>query len=71
MNAPKSARSLLLAPVRAAYALWALLAFLVPGVSALLLLVVLPGVERRRAVARAAARTFLRLAGMPLTVRFP
>ena len=71
MNAPNSARSLLLAPVRAAYALWALLAFLAVGLGALLLLVVLPGVERRRAVARAAARTFLRLAGMPLTVRFP
>jgi len=71
LNAPKSARSLLLAPVRAAYALWALLAFLAVGLGALLLLVVLPGVDRRRAAARAAARTFLRLAGMPLSVEFP
>jgi len=31
---------------------------------------VLPGVERRRTAARAAARIFLRLAGLPLTVKF-
>ena len=71
MNAPQSDRSLLLAPARAAYGLWALLAFLTVGVSALLLLVVLPSVDRRRAAARAAARTFLRLAGMPVSVEFP
>ncbi len=65
------ARSLLLAPPRAAYALWALLAFLAVGLTALLLLVVLPGLERRRGAARAAARTLLRLAGLPLTVKFP
>ena len=71
MNAPKSARSLLLAPAHAAYAAWAVLAFLAVGLSALLLLVVLPGTLRRRAVARAGARLFLRLAGLPLTVEFP
>jgi len=43
VNAPKSARSLLLAPAHAAYAAWAVLAFLAVGLSALLLLVVLPG----------------------------
>jgi 1-acyl-sn-glycerol-3-phosphate acyltransferase len=63
--------SLLLAPARAGYALWMLLTFLVVSVSALLLLVVLPGVMRRRATARAAARLFLRLAGLPLSVKFP
>jgi 1-acyl-sn-glycerol-3-phosphate acyltransferase len=71
LNAHQSDGSLLLAPARAAYALWALLAFLAVGLSALLLLVVLPGVDRRRAAARAAARTFLRLAAMPLSVAFP
>jgi len=71
VNAPKSARSLLLAPAHAAYAAWAVLAFLAVGLSALLLLVVLPGTLRRRAVARAGARLFLRLAGLPLTVEFP
>ena len=60
-----------LAAVRLLYALWALLAFLGVSVVLLLLLVVLPGVLRRRRAARGAARTLLRLAGMPLTVRFP
>jgi len=64
-------RSLLRAPARLGYALWALLAFLAVGLSALLLLIVLPGVHRRRAAARAAARTFLHLAGLPLLVSFP
>jgi 1-acyl-sn-glycerol-3-phosphate acyltransferase len=64
-------RSLLLLPVRTAYALWAWLAFLTVGSSALLLLLVLPGLDRRRAAARAAARTLLRLIGLPLAVRFP
>ncbi len=71
MKALTVARSLLLAQSRAVYALWALLAFVAVGASALLLLVVLPGVERRRTAARAAARSFLRLAGLPLTVKFP
>jgi 1-acyl-sn-glycerol-3-phosphate acyltransferase len=44
-------------------------AFLAAGFSALLLLVVLPGVERRRTAARACARAFLFFAAMPLTVR--
>jgi 1-acyl-sn-glycerol-3-phosphate acyltransferase len=64
-------RSLLRATARLAYALWALLVFLAVGLTALLLLVVLPGVGRRRAAARAAARAFLRLVGLPLAVRFP
>jgi 1-acyl-sn-glycerol-3-phosphate acyltransferase len=63
--------ALLLAPLRLAYALWASLAFVAVAVAALLVLALLPGVARRRAAARAAARTFLWLAGMPLTIRFP
>jgi 1-acyl-sn-glycerol-3-phosphate acyltransferase len=62
---------LLLAPLRLAYALWTSLAFLAVGIAALVLLALLPGVARRRAAARAAARAFLWLAGMPLTVSFP
>jgi len=64
-------RALALAPARVAYALWTLLLFLAVGCSALLLLLVLPAVGRRRAAARAAARAFLRLAGMPPTLKFP
>ena len=60
-----------LAPARVAYALWVLVAFLAIGICTLLLLVVLPEVTQRRGAARAAARTFLRAAGMPLTLRFP
>ena len=71
MKTPSLPYALLLGPVRAGYALWALLAFLTAGMAALVLLVVLPGVERRRAAARGAARTYLRLAGIPLTVKFP
>jgi len=64
-------RTAALAPARLAYALWALLAFLAVGLGALLLLAVLPRLERRRSAARTLARAFLRLAGMPLTVKFP
>ena len=71
MKAPVLLRCLLLAPVRAGYALWALLAFLTAGIAALVLLGVLPGAGRRRAAARGAARAYLRLAGLPLTVKFP
>ncbi len=71
MSTPSLSRSLLRAVARLAYALWALLAFLTVGMSALVLLIVLPGVERRRVAARAAARAYLRLAGLPLVVRYP
>ena len=69
-RSPRTPRRLLLAPLRLAYALWAALAFLAVGLAALLLLALLPGVQRRRAAARAAARAFLWLAGMPLTLSF-
>ena len=59
----------LLAPVRLAYGIYAIAVFLVMALCALLATLLLPGVHRRRAAARAAARAFLWLAGMPLTVR--
>jgi 1-acyl-sn-glycerol-3-phosphate acyltransferase len=64
-----STRELILAPARALYALYAAAIFLVLGLCALLAALVLPGVRRRRAAARALSRLFLRLAGMPLAVR--
>lgn len=45
---------------------WSL--FLVLGCLGLLAVLLLPGLERRRTVARALARFWLRIAGMPLTV---
>src|SRR5436853_6156553 len=71
MNPPATLRALALAPARLAYGLWSALAFLGWGPTALLLLAVRPALARRRAAARAAARAFLRLVGMPLTVSFP
>jgi 1-acyl-sn-glycerol-3-phosphate acyltransferase len=52
-----------------AYALYAWLLFLALALVALVAALLLPGLERRRATARGIARTFLRLAGMPLHVR--
>jgi len=63
------ARGLLLAPVRFAYGFYAIGVFLVMAWCALLATLLLPGVHRRRAAARAAARAFLWIAGMPLSVR--
>jgi 1-acyl-sn-glycerol-3-phosphate acyltransferase len=60
---------LFLAPVRLGYGSYALAVFLLMALCALFATVLLPGVQRRRAAARAAARAFLRMAGMPLTVR--
>lgn len=57
-----------LAPLRLLYTLWVALVFLAVGFGALLLLLALPGVARRRAAARALARLFLEGAGMPLRV---
>jgi 1-acyl-sn-glycerol-3-phosphate acyltransferase len=62
-------RRLLVAPVRFAYGIYAVVLFLVLASCALLATLFLPRVHHRRAAARAAARAFLRLAGMPLTVR--
>ena len=62
-------RRLLVAPVRFAYGIYAVVLFLVLASCALLATLFLPRVHHRRAAARAAARAFLWLAGMPLTVR--
>ncbi|HYM28953.1 MAG TPA: lysophospholipid acyltransferase family protein, partial [Steroidobacteraceae bacterium] len=69
MKLPKALKTLVLAPAWFLYALWTLLAFLAVGLSALLLLLLLPGLRTRRTAARALARAFLWLAGLPLTVR--
>jgi 1-acyl-sn-glycerol-3-phosphate acyltransferase len=69
LKASRILRQLILAPLRLVYAAWALLAFLGAGLTALCLLLLLPGMTRRRRAARAAARVFLRLAAMPLRVR--
>jgi len=64
-------RSRLVAPLRLIYGVYAIVAFLVIAFCAFLATLVLPGVERRRAAARAAARAFLWVAGMPLTIKSP
>jgi 1-acyl-sn-glycerol-3-phosphate acyltransferase len=66
---PFRLRTLLLAPLRLAYTLWVAIVFLGVGLTALVLVALIPGLERRRAAARCAARTFLWLAAMPLTVK--
>jgi 1-acyl-sn-glycerol-3-phosphate acyltransferase len=67
-NSPKPAASLPGAPFRWVYGIYAIALFLVLGLIALLLLLVVPGIQRRRAVARALSRLFLALAGMRLFV---
>ena len=66
--APPRTSSHQAAPARLLYALYAGIAFSAIALFALVLVLVLPGLERRRRVARATARLFLRLAGMRLTV---
>ncbi len=51
------------------YGLYAIAIFVLMACTALLATLLLPGVRRRRAAARWAARGFFRLAGMPLEVR--
>src|ERR1700736_3731288 len=65
-----SVRGSLLAPLRFAYGIYAMAAFMVMALCTLLATLFLPGVQRRRAAARAGARAFLWVAGMPLTVRY-
>lgn len=50
------------------YGLYAAVLFTTLALSALLIMVLLPGLGRRRWLARVASRAFLHLAGMPLTV---
>jgi 1-acyl-sn-glycerol-3-phosphate acyltransferase len=62
-------RNPILALLRFAYGIYAVAVFLVFASCTLLATLFLPGVQRRRAAARAGARAFLWVAGMPLTVR--
>jgi 1-acyl-sn-glycerol-3-phosphate acyltransferase len=62
-------RRLLIASIRFAYGIYAVALFLVLASCAFLATLFLPRVQHRRAAARAAARAFLWLAGMPLTVK--
>ncbi|MGQ0836677.1 MAG: lysophospholipid acyltransferase family protein [Gammaproteobacteria bacterium] len=57
------------APLALAYGIYAWIAFVAIAVLALASALLVPGLERRRATVSALARTFLRLAGMPLAVR--
>jgi 1-acyl-sn-glycerol-3-phosphate acyltransferase len=54
---------------RILYGVYAIAAFLAAGLAALVAVLVVPGLERRRAIARAGARAFLRLSGLRLEVR--
>jgi 1-acyl-sn-glycerol-3-phosphate acyltransferase len=57
------------AVVQTAYGAYAYTVFTVLGLAALVAVLVVPGLARRRVIARATARLFLRLAGMRLCVR--
>src|ERR1700726_1815960 len=70
-NTETVVRRLLRAPIRFTYGIYAVAAFLALASCALLATLFLPRVQQRRAAARAAARAFLWVAGMPLTVRSP
>ncbi len=52
-----------------AYGAYTYLVFAALGLAALIAVLIMPGLGRRRVIARAAARWFLRLAGMPLEVK--
>lgn len=68
-HSPSPAGPLATAPLRLLYGIYTIVLFLVLGLCALLLVLIVPGLHRRRTVARVMARTFLTLAGMPLTVK--
>jgi 1-acyl-sn-glycerol-3-phosphate acyltransferase len=55
-------------PLRLAYALYAIGLFLLLGLSTLILVLFVPGVRRRRSIARFMSRTFFALSAMPLSV---
>jgi len=65
---PSALRRLLSATVRFLYATYAIVLFLSLGLLALGALLLVPGLQRRRAVARAISGTFLRVVGMPVRV---
>jgi 1-acyl-sn-glycerol-3-phosphate acyltransferase len=68
-NSPRQGGSAILAPFRILYGVYAIVLFLLLGLSTLILVLVVPGTRRRRTIARAMSRTFFLLAGMRLTVR--
>jgi 1-acyl-sn-glycerol-3-phosphate acyltransferase len=55
--------------VQTVYGAYAYVVFIALGLAALIVVLVVRGLGRRRSVARTAARLFLHLAGMPLEVR--
>ena len=68
-NSPRQGGSAVLAPFRILYGVYAIVLFLLLGLSTLILVLVVPGTRRRRTIARAMSRTFFLLAGMRLTVK--
>jgi 1-acyl-sn-glycerol-3-phosphate acyltransferase len=66
---PFGPRTLFSAALRLLYTLWAVLVFLAVGLVVLVVMLVLPGIEHRRAASHRAARVLLALIGLPLTVR--
>jgi 1-acyl-sn-glycerol-3-phosphate acyltransferase len=58
-----------MAAIRAIYGLYVWLAFLLIGLCTTVLLLFVPGLQRRRRLTRAASRATLRAAGMPLVVK--
>ena len=66
---PRQGGSAVLAPFRILYGVYAIVLFLLLGLSTLILVLVVPGTRRRRTIARAMSRTFFLLAGMRLTVK--
>ena len=68
-NSPQQESPGLLAPLRYLYGIYAIVLFLALGLCTLLLVLVVPGMWRRRKIARGMSRAFFSLAGMPLTVK--
>ena len=68
-NSPQQKSPGLLAPLRFLYGIYAIALFLALGLCTLLLVLVVPGMWRRRKIARGMSRAFFSLAGMPLTVK--
>jgi 1-acyl-sn-glycerol-3-phosphate acyltransferase len=68
-NSPRQGGPAVLAPFRFLYGIYAIVLFLLLGLSTLFLVLVIPGTRRRRTVARAMSRAFFLLAGMRLTVK--
>jgi 1-acyl-sn-glycerol-3-phosphate acyltransferase len=68
-NSPQQTSPGLLAPLRFLYGIYAIVLFLVLGLCTLLLVLMVPGTQRRRRIARVMSRAFFSLAGMPLTVK--